>query len=457
MLKADATSVRISGSDWNRLREVLFTPDKHENAAVLLCGTSIHRNRTTLLVRRVVPVPTEDYLERLTYHLEIAPRFYNSIVDRAASERLVPVICHSHPFDGPAHYSSSDDFGEKRLLPVLESLLPGQKPGSLLVTYSSVSGRQLDQNMFRYFHSIITGGARYRTVLIANGRKRASDDEMFQRQRLAFGPEGQEVLSNLTVAIVGLGGIGSLMAEEVVRSGVERLIIVDFDKVEASNLSRLFGGTADSIGHQKTEVAEQHLTSLRNVAVEVIADSVVRQSVLMQLRNADLVLSCVDSDLARSILSRFAHQYLIPVIDSGIRLDARKGKVTAAAGRVSVVGPDSICLRCSHHINPERIRAESLPASERAALRREGYVMGIDDPAPAVVTLNGVVASLGATAAMNLFVNLTGAFQPPNQLYDATTGTVFTALPTHEPGCDICDEREGVKALGDQERVSAYD
>lgn len=83
--------------------------------------------------------------------------------------------------------------------------------------------------------------------------------------------------------------------------------------------------------------------------------------------------------------------------------------------------------------------------------------MGIDEPAPAVVTLNCAIAGLGATAALNLFVNLTGGTQPVSQLYDATSGIVFTAKPVHEPGCDVCDEHQGVKGLGDLQVVSAYD
>jgi molybdopterin/thiamine biosynthesis adenylyltransferase len=254
-----------------------------------------------------------------------------------------------------------------------------------------------------------------------------------------------------------MGGIGSIIAEQLVRSGVSSLILVDFDVVESSNLSRMFGATPDSLGKAKVDVVASHLSRIRPLVVQVIRDSVLKQSVLRRLRGADLVLGCVDSDLARSALARFSYQYLTPLIDMGIRLDARKGEITAAAGRVSVVSVDGVCLRCSHHISPERVRAESLPSAERAALVREGYVIGIDEPVPAVVTLNCAIAGLGATAALNLFTNLTGNFQPPGQLYDATSGTVFTTQDVHEPGCDICDGEKGVKGLGDLQIVSAYD
>ncbi len=67
-----------------------------------------------------------------------------------------------------------------------------------------------------------------------------------------------------------------------------------------------------------------------------------------------------------------------------------------------------------------------------------------------------MVAGLGATAVLNLFLGLTGAPQPMDQIYDASSGTVFTSQAIHERGCDVCDEEEGVKALGDSEIISAY-
>jgi hypothetical protein len=148
---------------------------------------------------------------------------------------------------------------------------------------------------------------------------------------------------------------------------------------------------------------------------------------------------------------------MIPVVDHGARLDARKGRMTAAAGRVSIVGPGLTCLRCSHHVNPERIRAESMSPERRQALFREGYIMGIDEPAPAVVSINTVVAGLGVTGGLNLFVNLTGAVQPLDQLYNPHTGSVFPASPLHDPGCDICDPVAGIKGLGDAQVVSAWE
>jgi hypothetical protein len=201
---------------------------------------------------------------------------------------------------------------------------------------------------------------------------------------------------------------------------------------------------------------KKHLSKFTSAKIVAISDSALKQEVLNQLRECDLIFSCVDNDRSRAMLNRFAYQYFIPVIDMGVRLDARSGFVSAAAGRVSLVGPDMTCLRCSHHINSERIRSESLPASERMKLAKEGYVMGLEEAAPAVISLNTVVAGLAVTGFLNMFINLTGGQQPTNQIYDATAGSLFPVNQLHEVGCDICDSGVGVRGLGDAQIVSAY-
>ena len=238
--------------------------------------------------------------------------------------------------------------------------------------------------------------------------------------------------------------------------GVGQLIIVDDDALDRTNLSRVLGATRRDVGKAKVDVAKRNLARSGDSRITTIDDSAIRQDVLLKLRDCDLVFACVDNDRTRALLNRFAYQYLVPVIDIGVRLDARSGTVRAAAGRVSVVGSGGTCLRCSHHVDPERIRAESTPANERAKLEEEGYIMGVTEPAPAVISLNATIAGLGVTGFLNLFTNLTGGLQPAGQIYDATSGSVFPISAVHEAGCDICDVAKGVKALGDYQIVSAY-
>jgi molybdopterin-synthase adenylyltransferase len=455
MNKRQEFYVSITSADWQSLRHLLLTEDCKENAAVLLCGISETKTETRLLVRKIVDVPHQLYDAREKLHLRISPRFYNEIVTECSQSKLSPVIIHSHPFEGEAEYSRSDDYGESRLLPVLSSLLTNAIPASLLITKTSVSGRRFMGDRFTRLTGLKLFGPKAQIMRFSKSED-ASIAPQFERQTQAFGEEGQRVIQSIKVGIIGVGGIGSLVGEQLARVGIRDLIVIDNDTIEASNVSRIIGSTLEDLGKHKALVVGQHLHSLGASNVKQITDSAIRQEVLLQLRDRDLIFNCVDNDRTRAIINRFSHQYLIPIIDLGTRLDARKGEVTAAAGRVSIIGNDLTCLRCSHHLNPERIRAESMPAEERSKLVKEGYVMGIDEPVPSVISINTVVAGLGVTSGLNLFIGLTGSSEVAGQIYDATSGFVFTTDPVHEPGCDVCDPTVGLKGLGDLQIVSAY-
>jgi hypothetical protein len=452
-------SVTIPSDDWAEAKAALFTDDSCENAGVFLCGKSESDSEVRLLARRFVSVPSHQYVQRLEYHLEIAPAFYNQIITLCLREHLNPVIIHSHPKHRAAFYSPSDDYGESHLLKVLEDLLPGKTVASLVATPVEVIGRRRMKKKFKPLHTIRIVGPK--VLHSTSGESKAAGGaqdigEQYDRQVRAFGPESQQLLRSLRVGVVGVGGTGSIVAEQLARVGVGQLIIIDNDVVDLTNLSRVVGATRRDIGKAKIEVAKRSLARSGGSKITALDDNAIRQDVLLKLRDCDLVFSCVDNDRTRAVLNRFAYQYLIPVIDIGVRLDARSGTVRAAAGRVSIVGTGATCLRCSHHVDPERIRAESLPEGEREKLEEEGYIMGVTEPAPAVISLNATIAGLGVTGFLNLFTNLTGGLQPTGQVYDATSGSVFPVSAVHELGCDICDAAKGVKALGDYQIVSAY-
>src|SRR5712691_11801163 len=104
-------AIAISSTDYLALRQALFTSDGKESAAFLVCGMSETKDSVTYLIREVLPVPDDGYVERLSYHLEIAPRFINSVVDRCVGKGFGIVVTHSHPGRGIASYSTSDDHG----------------------------------------------------------------------------------------------------------------------------------------------------------------------------------------------------------------------------------------------------------------------------------------------------------------------------------------------------------
>ena len=92
----------------------------------------------------------------------------------------------------------------------------------------------------------------------------------FSRNELAIGPEGLERLKNATVAVLGVGGVGSFVVEALARSGVGRLVLVDRDNVDITNINRQIHALLSTIGRPKVELMKERIADI-NPACEVIA------------------------------------------------------------------------------------------------------------------------------------------------------------------------------------------
>ena len=440
--------LKISSSQWQNLSSRLLTLDQNENAAFLLCGRSQYLDNTDLLVRDIVDVPLSGYISRLPFHLEIHPDEINKVVSMAAEMNYTIVMVHSHPGSNEARFSRSDDAGEQRLMPVLTGLVPAPH-GSLVITPTDWSGRIWWERESVPMDRLLVVGPR----MLTPGRQRITTSDtpsgIFERQNRVWGLQGQSTISELKVGIVGLGGTGSCVAEEIRRLGVLDLILVDPDVLEATNLSRMYGTSArSSLGQSKVSIVADHLEGLLPIRASIvsIADTVTNEATLRRLRDRDVIMCCTDTLVSRAVLNRFAYQYMIPVIDMGVRIDARGSVLQGASGRVSVTGVDVTCLRCSGHLDPDLLREELTPKDEYSRLSAEGYIRGTGDPEPQVVSLNSTAASLAVTAMIG---QMTGLFEPaPEQMYDVVSGSVFPVKAVHKINCDVCGPC-GLRGMGD--------
>jgi len=92
----------------------------------------------------------------------------------------------------------------------------------------------------------------------------------FSRNELAIGKEGLEIMKNSTVAVLGIGGVGSFAAEALARSGVGRLVLVDKDDVDITNVNRQLIALLSTVGQQKVELMKDRIADI-NPDCEVIA------------------------------------------------------------------------------------------------------------------------------------------------------------------------------------------
>ena len=136
-----------------------------------------------------------------------------------------------------------------------------------------------------------------------------------------FGREGQETMRDLTVAVVGAGGGGSLLVEMLAHLGVGRIIVVDFDIVDETNLSRIVGATAADVGRLKVDVARDVVARIDpDVDVDARSGDIAYADDARRLRDADFAFLATDNILSRYAFNLVCHQYLVPGIQVGAKV-----------------------------------------------------------------------------------------------------------------------------------------
>ncbi len=266
----------------------------------------------------------------------------------------------------------------------------------------------------------------------------------FDRSARLFGSAGQATLQGLCVAIVGLGGTGSIVAQHFAYLGVGRLLLMDNDLVDLTSLNRLVGATERDVGRAKVDViAHQILRISPRTKVTSIRGSALRKPDATPLLTVDFIICCTDTHGSRAVINQIAYQYLIPVIDVGVRIDAPAGQVKSVSGRVQMLAPGLACLVCQGLLDSEAVRRDLLSEEER---RRDPYIVGAVEPQPSVISLNGTVSSLAVT--MFLAATLGLPLQARHQIYLADRGVVRAVESSPLPDCVVCSLR-GSLARGD--------
>jgi molybdopterin/thiamine biosynthesis adenylyltransferase len=277
--------------------------------------------------------------------------------------------------------------------------------------------------------------------------------EVFHRQILAFGEEGQSKIATLKYGVAGASGTGSWLIAQLTALGAKDIVVIDPDVVEAVNLNRMWGASYEDAGKSKpkVEVVGREVQRLRpEVNILPIQGFVADPEAQKALKGVDVLWGCVDRPGARLILNRVATQYMIPYFDMGTGIFVKEGTIVNMGGQVRIVLPGGPCLECMGAINKERAATELMSQDQRAEMEHRGYVQGAEIPAPQVAWLNNILVSM----ALQEFMNLVGGFKPfhPYVLYDALRSQVTNIDAPCDRQCVCCGEHSPAR-LGDLERL----
>jgi molybdopterin/thiamine biosynthesis adenylyltransferase len=437
------------------LRGLVLREDGVEAAAYLLCGESMisrdpweRRTRRRLTSYEVLPIPNEDAISASERHVTWSTASFVRLLKRAKNDGLIGGIVHAHP-RGPVGFSAQDDRNERELARLGQNR-NGDKSALLSVLLTGTG--EIRARLWPDLHAPINANP-IRVVgrhLTFHGTQLPShDDGVLARQALAFGPALNARLRELCVGVVGCGGTGSATAMLLARLGVGQLVLFDDDIVETTNLNRLHGARradADAM-RSKVEVVAREIAEL-GIGVRVIpirgwiGDSACHDA----LKACDVIFGCTDDHDGRLLLNRLAYFYLIPVIDMGLAIDPSPngGPLRDLSGRVTVLTPGAPCLLCRGIVDLITAGHEELKQrhpEEYERRKREAYVRGGGNPAPAVVTFTTATACL---AVDELLQGLTGFRGPDGWAWQRSRR--FDLMQDRRPGaiqkpsCPVCSD-----------------
>jgi molybdopterin-synthase adenylyltransferase len=266
-----------------------------------------------------------------------------------------------------------------------------------------------------------------------------SDGGRFSRNEGLIGAEGQAKIASTIVAIVGLGGLGSHIAQQLAYLGVRVFFLIDFDTVTESSLNRLIGAVEDDVTNKtlKVDVAKRMILGIASSAsVTTVSRKLTDPEAQAAIAAAHVVFGCLDHDRHRIELLETCAGASVRYFD--LATDVVGDDQSIYGGRV-VFCDGTRCLVCLPElIDQQDLAFSGLSEAQKDADRR---IYGVSRDAlsgtgPSVVSINGVVASLAVTEFM---VAVTELRLPIGQLtYRADRGVVTRSVDAGSPDCYYC-------------------
>ena len=277
--------------------------------------------------------------------------------------------------------------------------------------------------------------------------------DRFDRNIRFFGADGQTKFRNAHVAVAGCGGLGQHVIQQLAFLGVGKLTLIEDEALSRSNLNRYVLARHDDPipGTHKIDNALRAISAIDpSIEVTPIRNSIRSREAFEALRPVHTVFGCFDNDGARLILNEYAKAYAKEYYDLASDIEQDAG--LRYGGRVVRVDHTPGCLVCLDQIDLAAAR-EDLESAAARQDRTKIYGVDaemLDEGGPSVVSINGVVASLGVTEYM---LGVTGIRAPKRLLvYRGDRGIVTSATAESLKACYFCGTIAGAGSDAGVER-----
>lgn len=441
--------------DEAEVTDVLLASAPLEDGCFFLLREGRGQRGRRLLAVDPIFAPPDGWEAQARDQLRPSARWISATISRAIDERAGLLFVHSHPDPAfPIGFSATDRSAIVSLAETIGPILEGPFAAAVVHPHGWVAA-VVEEGELQLVDRIVSIGRtiRFHTpVTPAPARRRTDPPDLDDRQRDALGVV-HDLVRGLHVGVVGAGGLGSPVTEQLVRMGVGELTLIDEDVLDTpSNVRRVFGSTtADldaSVPPPKVDVVGRHVDRLGLAApITRVRADVRRETAFRHLLDTDVVICGTDTHGSRAVINELASTYMLPVIDVGVQAGAkRNGDLAALVAETRILTPTTPCLWCRRSISSDIIRAENLPPEQRRKLVEEGYLVGgVGEPAPSVIALT-VLGSGLATCALLALLSSEGDVCPSGYIVDGLMGDGFETRPSEpDPNCR-CRTRIG---LGD--------
>lgn len=388
--------LRMTATQHASMKPHLLPGDGREAVAVALCGRAEASGRRLWTVHRTVEIPHEACVRSPDAVTWPTGRL-KTLLAEAADGGMAVLKIHSHP-GGFRGFSGQDDLADRELFEAVAHRLSGDQLSAVMLPDGEIFARVVNG----------TGsGPRIDRVSVvgddlifwdAGGPTSSCDFDL--RHRQMFGDRTTDLLSRLSVGIVGVSGTGSPSVEMLMRLGVGRIGMVEPDEVETKNLNRIYAAKrldAQSRCNKAVMMRDHILACDLGTVVEICEARVDTPEAVALLSTCDVVFGCVDSVEGRDIVNRIATFYSLAYFDLGVRLDADgQGGVASVSAGIHYLQPGGSSLKSRGVYTEADLYAEYLkrtdPAFYEDQLRR-GYIRGVRVDRPAVISVNTAVAA----------------------------------------------------------------
>ena len=339
----------------------------------------------------------------------------NSDAIRAAMQVSLTEQCgifhvHRHSHMGKPSESFSDEEGIHPMMASISRVNLNEKSGYLILSEDSAMCKVYSKDNDAFLEADIYSEVGYPMNFVFSEPAYKHRNKERQKRQSFLGEKSMDVFKKIKIGVIGYGGGGSHMGQQLAHIGFENVFVFDDDNFEESNINRLIGARYTDIKRKtkKTEIAERTIKDILPTA-NVTKIQKKWQEEPEKLHRCDVVVGCLDSFIERQQLETETRRYLIPLIDIGMDIYKVKGSFSIS-GQIILSLSGCFCMKCCGFMTEEKLAIEA---------SKYGNVGGN----PQVVWSNGVLASNAIGIMVDLLLGWSGLEDRQVYLsYDGTRG-----------------------------------